>query len=64
MTKINKQKFSRAIKQYRKKYDLTQLELASKIKTTSNTVARWEREETVPKNELLLSKLIELGINW
>jgi len=64
MTKIDKRKFARAVRVFRKEKDLTQLELANAIKTTSNTVARWERGETVPKNELVLNKLREIGITW
>ncbi|MBL7072866.1 MAG: helix-turn-helix transcriptional regulator [Candidatus Omnitrophica bacterium] len=64
MTKIDKRKFARAVRVFREEKDLTQLELANAIKTTSNTVARWERGETVPKNELVLNKLREIGITW
>ena len=62
MTTIDKRNFAKAVKDYRQKKDLTQLELANKLVTTSNTVARWEREETVPKSGLVLAKLKELGI--
>jgi len=64
MTKIDKKKFARAVRVFREEKDLTQLELANMIFTTSNTIARWERGETIPKSELLLNKLSEIGITW
>ncbi len=64
MTKIDKRKFAKTVRDFRKEKDLTQLELANMIFTTSNTVARWERGETTPKNELILNKLKEIGITW
>lgn len=64
MTKIDKRKFARAVRVFREGKDLTQLELANMILTTSNTIARWERGETVPKNELILNKLKEIGMTW
>ena len=64
MTKIDKKKFAKTVRAFREEKDLTQLELANMIFTTSNTVARWERGETVPKNELILNKLREIGMTW
>ena len=40
--------FPSAVKQERKRLGLTQKELAEKIETTENTIARWERGESTP----------------
>lgn len=64
MTTIDKVRFSRALKRFREQKDLTQLELAEKLSTTSNTIARWERGETVPRNRLTIKHLRDFGIKW
>ena len=62
MTTIERKRFARVVRSYREEKDLTQNELASLVSTTSNTVARWERGETVPKNQLMVKRLKEIGI--
>jgi len=64
MTTIDKQKFSRAVKRYREEQDLTQKELASKLMTTTTTIARWELGMSVPKQDRVIREIKALGINW
>jgi len=64
MTTIDRHKFARAIKQYREENDLTQNELAQKVGTAITTIARWELELSVPKQESIIRQLKELGISW
>ena len=64
MTTINKHEFAKAIKKYRQDNDLTQNELAQKLGIAITTVARWELELNVPKQQILIRQLKELGINW
>lgn len=64
MTTIDKKKFARAIKRYREENDLTQKELAQRLMTTTTTIARWELEMSIPKQERVISEIKALGINW
>jgi transcriptional regulator with XRE-family HTH domain len=64
MTTIDKQKFAKAIKRYRQENDLTQKELAQKLMTTTTTIARWELEMNMPKQEKVISEIKALGIRW
>ena len=62
MTTIDKRKLAVAIKRYREENDLTLQEMASKIPTTLNTIYRWESGKTVPKNQIIIDRLKELGV--
>ncbi len=64
MTTVDKKRFARAIKRYREENDLTQKELAQKLMTTTTTIARWELEMSIPKQERVISEIKALGINW
>ena len=64
MTKIEKNKFSQAIKRYREESELTQQELARKLLTTETTIARWEAGISTPKNERMIEQIKKLGIKW
>jgi len=64
MTTIDKKKFSIAVKRYREENDLTLQELADKVPTTLNTIHRWESQKAVPKNEIIINRLKELGIKF
>lgn len=62
MTTINRNKLSNAVKRYRKENDLTLQEMAEKIPTTLNTIYRWESEKAVPRNQIIINRLRELGV--
>ena len=64
MTKIEKSRFSQAIKRYREEKELTQQELARKLLTTETTIARWETGMSTPKNERMIEGIKRLGIHW
>ena len=64
MTKIEKDKFSKAVRRYREENELTQKELAQKLMTTETTIARWELGISVPKSERMLEELRNIGIRW
>lgn len=62
MTTIKKEEFAAAIRRYRRENDLTLQELADKIPTTLNTIYRWESKKTVPKNQIIIHRLKEMGL--
>lgn len=62
MVKVNKKRLAKEIKRYRREHELTLLEFANKIPTTLNTVYRWEAGKSVPRNQLTVNRLKELGI--
>jgi len=62
MTTIDKKNFAVAVKHYREKNDLTLEEFARKIPTTLNTIYRWESGKVVPKNQIVIDRLKELGV--
>ncbi len=62
MTTIDKRKLAVAIKRYREENDLTLQEMAEKVPTTLNTIYRWESGKTVPKNQIIINRLKELGV--
>ena len=64
MTKIEKTKFSKAVRHYREENELTQQELARKLLTTETTIARWEAGISTPKNERMIEEIKKLGIEW
>jgi len=53
------------IRNIRKKYNLTQEEMAAKLLVTRQAVSRWENGETVPSTEVLktISKTFGVSIN-
>ena len=51
------------IRSRRKNIGLTQKELAGKVYVSTNTVARWEREETEPSFSDFLKLCVVLGMN-
>ena len=51
------------IRSHRKNIGLTQKELAEKVYVSTNTVARWEREETEPSFSDFLKLCVVLGMN-
>lgn len=64
MTKVEKRRFSQAIRRYREQNDLTQKELAQKLMTTTTTIARWELGMSTPKSERMIKELNDLGVRW
>lgn len=52
------------IKEYRKKFNLTQIELAEKLKVTQGTVSRWETTDIFPSTRklLLIAKILNCTI--
>lgn len=62
MTTVDKRKFKEAVKDYRRRQDLTQKELAQRLLTTTTTIARWELGISVPKSERVIRDLRNLGI--
>ena len=62
MTTIDRKRFAKAIKDYRKEHDLTLQEFASKVPTTLNTVYRWESGRSAPKDQLTLDRLRGMGL--
>lgn len=58
-------KTKEVISELRKKYGLSQDELAEKVYVTRQAVSRWETGETIPNTETLrlLSKLFDVSIN-
>lgn len=62
MTTIKKEEFAAAIKRYRKEHDLTLQQLADQIPTTLNTIYRWEAKKNVPKNQIIIHRLKEMGV--
>lgn len=57
--------YAKVIKKYRKKRNLTQSELAKKIHSSQQAVARWELEKTEPNLDSLseLSKALNIPIS-
>ncbi len=51
------------IKSRRENIGLTQKQLAEKMEVSTNTVARWERNETEPSWSYFLRLCIVLGMN-
>ena len=49
----NKRQYARAIKENRKKLGWTQKQLAKKIHTSQQAIARWENEVTEPRTDNL-----------
>jgi len=62
MTTIDGKRLAVAIKRYREENDLTLQEMAAKVPTTLNTIYRWESGKTVPKNQIVIDRLKELGV--
>lgn len=62
MTTINRRKVAAAVRRYRKENDLTLQEMAAKIPTTLNTIYRWESGKAVPRNQIIINRLKELGV--
>ena len=50
---MNSEKIGKFIYDLRKKYDLTQKELADKLNVTAQAVSKWENGRGVPDIELL-----------
>lgn len=57
--------YAKVIKKYRKKRNLTQSELAKRIHSSQQAVARWELEKTEPNLDSLseLSKALNIPIS-
>lgn len=57
--------YAKVIKKYRKKRNLTQSELAKKIHSSQQAVARWELEKTEPNLDSLreLSKALNIPVS-
>jgi len=52
---------NKQIRVARRKLKLTQVKFAARLGVTSNTVARWERGETVPSGMPVIEKLLALN---
>ena len=50
------------IKSRRKNLNMTQKELAERVGVSTNTVARWERNETEPSWSIFLKLCVVLGM--
>lgn len=49
-----------ALRNYRKKKDLTQTQLARILKVSPSIVSQWERNEKTPTHELVVDRLKEM----
>lgn len=58
----NKRQYARAIKETRKKLGWTQKQLAKKIHTSQQAIARWENEVAEPRTENLQALSEALGV--
>ncbi|MFI3685448.1 helix-turn-helix transcriptional regulator [Vagococcus fluvialis] len=58
----NKRQYARAIKENRKKLGWTQKQLAEKIHTSQQAIARWENEVTEPRTDNLQALSEALGV--
>ena len=58
--------FAKRIKEIRKKNDLTQEELAAKLKVTNSTISYWEKGNVVPGDAMLkeISQYFGVTIDW
>lgn len=58
-------KFSQYIKDYRKKNNLTQQELANKLYVTKQTISKWENDKGIPDVSLYqsISNLLDVSID-
>lgn len=63
---MNKELFSKKIMRLRKKYHLTQQELADKLNISNKTVSRWETGESYPDIELLplLAQIFHVSVDY
>lgn len=58
----NKRQYARAIRENRKKLGWTQKQLAKKIHTSQQAIARWENEITEPRTDNLQALSVALGV--
>lgn len=58
----NKRQYARAIRENRKKLGWTQKQLAKKIHTSQQAIARWENEITEPRTDNLQALSEALGV--
>ena len=59
---MNQEKIGKFISESRKKQNLTQNELAKKLKISNHTISKWENGKTMPSYELLIPLTKELDI--
>ena len=60
---MNQEKIGKFISENRKKKNLTQNELAKKLKVSNHTISNWENGKSMPSYELLLPLTKELDIS-
>lgn len=58
----NRRQYARAIRENRKKLGWTQKQLANKIHTSQQAIARWENEVTEPRTDNLQALSEALGV--
>mgnify|MGYP002624259899 CR=1 FL=1 len=62
---MNGNEFGKLLLEYRKKNNLTQLELGEKLNVSDKTISRWERGDRVPDSFVIkdISKLLNVSID-